>query len=140
MRTSAVASPETGAPAPRCGAPSAALPSSTVSTYCLRRVPCIRSVLAATHHAPVYEIGSEMLAYVIRRLWQFVPTLLGVMLLVFLLFNWIGGDPAYILAGKISNPEQLETTPRQLGVAQPYWVQLWIFVKQIVTGDFGESW
>ena len=35
-----------------------------------------------------------MLAYVIRRLWQFVPTLLGVMLLVFLLFNWIGGDPA----------------------------------------------
>jgi peptide/nickel transport system permease protein len=48
-----------------------------------------------------------MLAYVIRRLWQIVPTLLGVVLLVFCLFNWVGGDPAYLLAGKISNPEQI---------------------------------
>src|SRR6185295_15092296 len=59
-RTSAVASPETGAPALRCGAPSTALPSSTISTYGLRRAPCIRSVLATTHHAPVYETGSGM--------------------------------------------------------------------------------
>ena len=29
-------------------------------------------------------------AFVIRRLWQMVPTLLGVVLLVFVLFNWIG--------------------------------------------------
>ena len=81
-----------------------------------------------------------MLAYVIRRLWQFVPTLLGVVLLVFLLFSWVGGDPAYILAGKIANPEHIENIRRQLGIDQPYYVQLWIFVKQIVTGDFGASW
>ena len=81
-----------------------------------------------------------MLAYIVRRLWQFVPTLLGVVLLVFLLFNWVGGDPAYLLAGKISNPEQIENIRRQLGVDQPYYVQLWIFVKQIATGDFGASW
>ncbi len=81
-----------------------------------------------------------MLAYVIRRLWQFVPTLLGVVLLVFLLFSWVGGDPAYLLAGKIANPEHIENIRRQLGVDQPYYVQLWIFLKQIVTGDFGASW
>lgn len=81
-----------------------------------------------------------MAAYVIRRLWQFVPTLLGVVLLVFLVFNWVGGDPAYILAGKISSPEHIENIRRQLGVDQPYYVQLWIFLKQIVTGDFGASW
>lgn len=81
-----------------------------------------------------------MLAYVIRRLWQFVPTLLGVVLLVFFLFNWVGGDPAYLLAGKISNPEHIENIRRQLGVDQPYYVQLWIFIQQIVTGDFGASW
>jgi ABC-type dipeptide/oligopeptide/nickel transport system permease component len=39
-------------------------------------------------------------AYLVRRLWQFVPTLLGVVLLVFILFNWVGGDPAYLLAGE----------------------------------------
>jgi peptide/nickel transport system permease protein len=81
-----------------------------------------------------------LLSYTLRRLWQFVPTLAGVVLLVFFLFNWIGGDPAYILAGKISNPETIENIRRQLGVDQPYAVQLWIFVKQILSGDFGVSW
>ena len=81
-----------------------------------------------------------MLAYFVRRVWQFIPTLLGVVLLVFFLFNWVGGDPAYMLAGKISNPEQIENIRRQLGVDQPYYVQLWIFIKQIATGDFGASW
>ncbi len=81
-----------------------------------------------------------MWAYIIRRLWQMLPTLLGVVLLVFVLFNWVGGDPAYVLAGKISNPEQIDNIRRQLGVDQPFYVQLGIFMKQIVTADFGASW
>src|SRR5512144_2019109 len=81
-----------------------------------------------------------MWAYILRRLWQMIPTMLGVILLVFVLFNAVGGDPAYILAGKITNQEQIDNIRRQLGVDQPYWVQLWIFVKQIVTGNFGASW
>ena len=81
-----------------------------------------------------------MWAYVIRRLWQMIPTMLGVVLLVFVLFNLFGGDPAYVLAGKISNPEQIDNIRRQLGVDQPYYVQLGIFIKQIVTADFGASW
>jgi peptide/nickel transport system permease protein len=63
-----------------------------------------------------------------------------VVLLVFALFTWVGGDPAYLLAGKISNPEHIENIRRQLGIDQPYYVQLWIFIQQIVTGDFGTSW
>ena len=81
-----------------------------------------------------------MTAYVLRRLWQMVPTMAGVVLLVFLLFNWVGGDPAYVLAGKISSQEQIDNIRRQLGVDQPYWVQLGIFVEQILTADFGASW
>jgi peptide/nickel transport system permease protein len=81
-----------------------------------------------------------MTAYIIRRLWQMVPTMLGVILLVFVLFNWVGGDPAYVLAGKISNQEQIDNIRRQLGVDQPIWVQLWIFIKQVLTADFGASW
>ena len=81
-----------------------------------------------------------MLAYLVRRLWQMVPTMLGVVLLVFLLFNWVGGDPAYILAGKMSNPEQIANIRRQLGIDEPFYVQLWIFIKQIATFDFGNSW
>jgi peptide/nickel transport system permease protein len=84
--------------------------------------------------------GGNMTAYIIRRLWQMIPTLLGVILLVFILFNWVGGDPAYVLAGKISSAEQIENIRRQLGVDQPFYVQLWIFIKQVLTADFGASW
>src|ERR1700675_1938492 len=81
-----------------------------------------------------------MTAYIIRRLWQMIPTMLGVILLVFVLFNWVGGDPAYVLAGKISNQEEIDNIRRHVGATQPIWVQLWIFVKQVLTGDFGASW
>jgi peptide/nickel transport system permease protein len=81
-----------------------------------------------------------MTGYIIRRLWQMVPTMLGVILLVFILFNWVGGDPAYVLAGKISNQEQIDNIRRQLGVDQPFYVQLWIFIKQVLTANFGASW
>jgi peptide/nickel transport system permease protein len=79
-------------------------------------------------------------AYVIRRLWQMIPTIFGVILLIFLLFNWVGGDPAMVLAGKISNPEQIANIRKQLGVDQPYYYQLWVFIQQVFTFDFGRSW
>ena len=79
-------------------------------------------------------------AFLLRRLWQMIPTLLGVVLLVFFLFNWVGGDPAYILAGKMANPEDIANIRHQLGIDRPMWEQLLIFVKQILTGDFGKSW
>ena len=81
-----------------------------------------------------------MTAYVIRRIWQMIPTLAGVILLIFILFNWVGGDPAQVLAGKISNPEQIANIRKQLGVDRPYWYQLWVFVQQVFTFDFGRSW
>jgi peptide/nickel transport system permease protein len=81
-----------------------------------------------------------MTAYVIRRIWQMIPTIAGVILLIFFLFNWVGGDPAQVLAGKISNPEQIANIRKQLGVDQPYWYQLWVFVQQVFTFDFGRSW
>src|SRR5204862_5129904 len=38
------------------------------------------------------------------------------------------------------NPAQIENIRRQLGVDQPYAVQLGIFARQVVTADFGASW
>ena len=81
-----------------------------------------------------------MVAYLIRCLWQMVPTLAGVVLLVFFLFKYFGGDPAELLAGLNANKDQIETIRQQLGLDKPVWVQLWIFVKQIATFDWGKSW
>ena len=64
-----------------------------------------------------------MLAYVIRRLWQMVPTLLGVVALVFTLFHFFGSDPSVILAGQNATPEQIAAIRQQLGLDQPAYVQ-----------------
>jgi peptide/nickel transport system permease protein len=81
-----------------------------------------------------------MFAYVVRRLWQMVPTLLGVILLVFFLFKFFGGDPAEILGGLLATPEQIQSIRTQLGLDKPWWMQLWIFIQQIFTFDWGKSW
>ena len=81
-----------------------------------------------------------MAAYLIRRLWQMIPTLVGVVLLVFFLFKYFGGDPAVALAGLNASPETIASIREQLGLNKPVWEQLWIFVKQIVSFDWGRSW
>ncbi|MBL8331443.1 MAG: ABC transporter permease [Rubrivivax sp.] len=81
-----------------------------------------------------------MAAYLLRRLWQMVPTLLGVVLLVFFLFKFFGGDPAEILGGLNATPEQIAAIRQQLGLDEPVWVQLGIYLKSIVTFDWGKSW
>jgi peptide/nickel transport system permease protein len=81
-----------------------------------------------------------MAAYLIRRLWQMIPTLLGVVLLVFFLFKYFGSDPAIILGGLNASPEQIESIREQLGLNKPVWEQLWIFIQNIVTFDWGKSW
>ena len=80
-----------------------------------------------------------MAAYLLRRLWQMIPTLLGVVLLVFVLFKFFGGDPAEILGGLNATPEQVQAIRDQLGLNQPWYVQLGIYLKGIVTLNWGES-
>jgi peptide/nickel transport system permease protein len=69
-----------------------------------------------------------------------VPTLFGVILLVFFLFKFFGGDPAEILGGLLATPEQIEAIRQQLGLNDPWYVQLWIFIKAIFTFNWGNSW
>ena len=81
-----------------------------------------------------------MAAYLFRRLWQMVPTLFGVVLLVFFLFKYFGGDPAEILGGLNATPEQIAAIRQQLGLDESVWVQLGIYFKSILTFDWGKSW
>ena len=80
-----------------------------------------------------------MAAYLLRRLWQTIPTLFGVVLLVFFLFKFFGGDPAEILAGLNATPEQVQAIRDQLGLDRPWWVQLGIYLRDVVTFDWGRS-
>jgi peptide/nickel transport system permease protein len=81
-----------------------------------------------------------MLTYFLRRILQMIPTLIGVVLLVFFLFKYFGGDPAEILGGLQATPEQIESIRTELGLNEPVPVQLWMFVTKVVTFDWGSSW
>lgn len=98
---------------------------------------------AAVSHVSPLNLNppwATMAAYLLRRLWQTIPTLLGVVILVFFLFKWFGGDPAEVLAGLHAKPEQIQAIRQQLGLDLPVWKQLWIFLGQVITGDWGRSW
>jgi peptide/nickel transport system permease protein len=81
-----------------------------------------------------------MLSYLSRRVLQMIPTLAGVILLIFFLFKFFGGDPAEIMGGMFARPEQIESIRNELGLNKPVLEQLWLFVEKVATFDWGHSW
>lgn len=81
-----------------------------------------------------------MLSMILRRLLWFVPAFLGVSLIVFILFYFVGGDPAALIAGKYANESEVHRIQQELGLHLPLWQQYLFFLKQIFTFDFGRSW
>jgi peptide/nickel transport system permease protein len=80
-----------------------------------------------------------VLRYVIRRLVLVIPTLIGILTLVFILLKAIPGDPAIALAGDKATPEQLDVIRKGYGLDRPLPVQYAYFVKSAATLDFGRS-
>jgi peptide/nickel transport system permease protein len=69
-----------------------------------------------------------------------IPILFGVTLLVFMLFNFFGGDPALRLAGRHATAEQVANIRAELGLNGSLVEQYGYFLKQVVTFDYGRSW
>jgi peptide/nickel transport system permease protein len=80
-----------------------------------------------------------MFAYIVRKLLSTIPTLLGVALIVFVLFNLVGGDPTYQMLGRHANAQQIEEVRHEYGFDQSRPVQFLNYLKQIVTFDYGRS-
>ncbi len=81
-----------------------------------------------------------MLQYIIRRLLYMIPVLLGVSLVIFILFNMIGGDPTAVLLGKNANARAMADLREQLGLNKSLFLQYLDVVKSAFTFDFGRSW
>ena len=84
-----------------------------------------------------------MLKYTLSRLWQVVPTTLGVLLLTFLLFNVVGGSPAEVILGKNATKESIAAFNHKWGYDKPLvWStdsQFVNFVGSLMKGDLGYS-
>ena len=80
-----------------------------------------------------------MLRFVVRRLLQLIPILLGLSILLFAWLRLLPGGPASALLGERATPERIAAINRAYGLDQPIWVQYWRYLKQIVRFDFGDS-
>lgn len=63
----------------------------------------------------------------------------GVSVVVFLMLRMIPGDPARLLLGEFASPAELTALRQQMGLDQPLPLQYTMFVKKMLTGDFGNS-
>jgi len=80
-----------------------------------------------------------MFVFIIRRMLQMIPVVLGVILVVFLIMQMVPGDPAVLLAGESATKEQVAQLRDQLGLNQPLYMQYFEYVKNVATGDLGTS-
>lgn len=80
-----------------------------------------------------------MIVYLARRLLYTIPILFGVALIIFVLFNMVGGDPTYQMLGKHATVTQIQELRHELGLDKSKPEQFVDFLKQIVTFDFGRS-
>jgi peptide/nickel transport system permease protein len=77
--------------------------------------------------------------YIARRLIALVPTLLFVSVLIFSLQQLLPGDPALALAGEDHDPVAVAAIRAKYHLDRPLLVQYWIWLGNVLRGDFGES-
>jgi peptide/nickel transport system permease protein len=85
--------------------------------------------------------GSPLLRYILRRLLQIVPVVLGVVVLNFLLLQLAPGDLATVLAGEAGGApkEYIDQLRQRFGQDQPVLIQLFNYVRNLLLLDLGYS-
>lgn len=80
-----------------------------------------------------------MARYILRRILLAIPALFGLVILTFVLSRVVPADPAAALAGDAATPAQLAEIRARYGLDRPILEQALIHLRQVLTGDFGNS-
>ncbi|NKC31211.1 ABC transporter permease [Falsiroseomonas selenitidurans] len=81
----------------------------------------------------------RILVLVVNRMVWFVPTLLGLLAIVFFISHVIPADPAAFAAGENASAATIAEMRQRLGLDQPLHIQFLRYVQSIFTGDMGRS-
>lgn len=79
------------------------------------------------------------LEIILSRLVWFIPTLFGLVFVVFFISNVIPTDPARIVAGENATEAQVQALRAEMGLDQPLYVQFGRYIADLATGDMGKS-
>ncbi|TMI84930.1 MAG: ABC transporter permease [Bacillati bacterium ANGP1] len=81
-----------------------------------------------------------MLRYIVQRVGQLVPILIGISVVTFLMLHLVPGDPVLIFAGDKPLTEARAAEIRhELGLDRPIWIQYWGYATHAVRGDLGRG-
>jgi peptide/nickel transport system permease protein len=80
-----------------------------------------------------------LLQYTLRRILISIPTLIGVLIIVFSMVRLAPGDPAVLLAGEFASPEVIERARERFGLDRSLPEQFGRFLGGLVQGDLGRS-
>jgi len=80
-----------------------------------------------------------MIRFIIKRLLLLIPTLWGILTLVFFMIALSPGDPARIMLGERASKERLIQLRKELGLNQSLSKQYILYLKRILKGDLGKS-
>ena len=80
-----------------------------------------------------------MLRFIVRRLLQLIPILLGLSILLFAWLRALPGGPAVAALGERATPAKIAEYNRVFGLDQPLWEQYLRFLWRAVRLDFGTS-
>jgi ABC-type dipeptide/oligopeptide/nickel transport system permease component len=79
-----------------------------------------------------------MLQYLLKRLWHTILVIIGISMISFF-FIHLSGDPVMLMLPADASHEQIENLREQLGFNDPLYVQYGHFVRQALSGRFGDS-
>ena len=68
-----------------------------------------------------------------------VPVLIGVILLIFLMLRVLPGDAITTMMGEHVNEENIARMTAELGLDKPWYVQFWVYLTGLFTGNMGTS-
>ena len=80
-----------------------------------------------------------MSGYILKRLISAIPVLFGISIIVFIIMAMIPGDPATAILGSYATPENVEKLNRDLGLDKPMVQRYFIWLGNMLQGDFGRS-
>ena len=80
-----------------------------------------------------------MLMMILKRMMMAVPSLIGVVIVTFLLTRALPGDPAAYFAGPAATTEAIQQIRVKLGLDKPLYIQFVRYVEDLAHGDLGNS-
>lgn len=80
-----------------------------------------------------------MVMFLIRRLLQTIPVIIGVTIVVFLIMQLVPGDPAQIMAGEGASEQAIQDLRKEYGLDKPLHIQYFDYMKDVTKGDLGKS-